>query len=57
MSAIAFENMLGSVYPITFSCYHAVFDVIETAMLYIGTFTTWQRVLYNVMHKFGELAH
>lgn len=54
MSAKAFEHILASVYPITFSCYHAVFDFKDVTTMYILTFDSWERVTYNLMHKFGE---
>lgn len=38
-AAKSFENMLGSLYPITFACYHSLFEYIEVAELYGDTLT------------------
>ena len=38
-AAISFENVLASVYPITFSCYTSIFEFGDTADYYMSTFT------------------
>jgi len=27
----------------------------NTLVMYVGTFSSWQRVLYNLMHKVGDI--
>jgi hypothetical protein len=50
-AAKSFENMLGSLYPITFSCYHSLFEYIEVAELYGDTMTDGLQLVYNLIHK------
>lgn len=43
--------MLGSLYPITFSCYHSLFEYVEVAETYGDTLTDGLQLLYNLIHK------
>ena len=52
-SAESFETILGTVYPITFSCYQSVWEFYDTALLYASTFTSFTQISYNLVHKMG----
>ena len=52
-SATDFEHILASIYPITYSCYHTIFDVKDVTMIYLASFSSFERVLFNLMHKVG----
>lgn len=38
-SAESFEHILGSIYPITFSCYYSMYEYVEVAKEYGTTLT------------------
>lgn len=50
-SAESFEHILGSIYPITFSCYHSLYEYGEVAATYGTTLTDGLQLLYNLIHK------
>ena len=54
-SAVSFENILGSLYPITFSCYHSLYEYGEIAVMYGATIADGLQLLYNIIHKLGNI--
>jgi len=54
-SAESFENILGSLYPITFACYHSIFEYGEVAVLYGETIADGLQLVYNLIHKLGNI--
>lgn len=54
-SATSFEEILGTVYPITFSCYYSLFEFYETGVLYASTFQSFSQIAYNMVHKLGVI--
>ena len=54
-ATVSFENILGSVHPITFSCYESVFEFGETADSYMETLSDFGKVSYNLIHKLGDI--
>jgi hypothetical protein len=54
-SAISFESLLSTLYPITYSCYMSGFEFADVTKMYIATFSSAERVLYNLMHKVGQI--
>ena len=54
-SAISFESLLSALYPITYACYMSGFEFADVTKMYIATFSSAERVLYNLMHKVGTI--
>ena len=54
-SAESFGAILGSLHPITYSCYHAVFEYGDVAVLYGEAIMDGLQLLYNIIHKLGNL--
>ena len=55
LAAFSFENILGSVHPIAFSCYESVYDFGSTGDYYMDTFSDFSKVTYNLIHKLGAI--
>ena len=51
----AFENILASVHPISFSCYSSVDEFSDTWAYYLETFEDFSKISYNLVHKMGNL--
>lgn len=51
----AFENMLASVHPISFSCYSSIDEFSGTWEYYLDTFSDFNKISYNLVHKMGNL--
>lgn len=54
-SAETFESILGSLHPITFSCYHSVFEYGDVGIMYGEAIVDGLQLLYNIIHKLGKL--
>lgn len=54
-AAVSAENVLAAVHPITYSCYHSVFEYGETSDYYMDTFSDFSKVSYNLIHKLGKI--
>lgn len=54
-AAFSFENILGSVHPITFSCYESTYEFGATGDYYADTFQDFSKVTYNLIHKLGSI--
>ena len=54
-SAESFENILGSLYPITYACYHSAFEYGEIAIIFGETLIDGLQLLYNMIHKLGNI--
>lgn len=51
----AFEAILASVHPITYSCYSSVDEFGETSDHYMETFSSFSKITYNLVHKLGNI--
>ena len=54
-AAVAAENVLASVHPITFSCYESLYEYGDTADYYMETTEDFSIVSYNLIHKLGKI--
>lgn len=54
-SAISFENILSSLFPITFSCYHSAFEYADIGIVFGETLIDGLQLLYNMIHKLGNI--
>merc|ERR1712038_498450 len=54
-SAVSFENILGSLYPITYACYHSAFEYGEIGIIFGETLIDGLQLLYNIIHKLGNI--
>ena len=54
-SAESFQNILSTFYPITYSCYHSLFEYIDAAETYGDTIADGLQLLYNIIHKLGNI--
>merc|ERR1712038_991895 len=54
-SAVSFENILGSLYPITYACYHSAFEYGEIGIIFGETLIDGLQLLYNMIHKLGNI--
>lgn len=54
-AATSAENVLAAVHPITFSCYTSVSEFGETIDYYMDTFSDFNKVTYNLIHKLGAI--
>lgn len=54
-AAVSAENVLAAIHPITFSCYHSLFEFGETADYYSASFSDFNKVSYNLIHKLGKI--
>ena len=54
-SAVSFENILGSLYPITYACYHSIYEYGEIGVIFGETLIDGLQLLYNMIHKLGNI--
>lgn len=54
-SAVSFENVLGSIHPITYSCFMAFNDLSTSEGGYAGTITDFRKLSYNMIHEMGKI--
>ena len=54
-SAESFESILRSLHPITFSCYHSVFEYGDVGIMYYEAIADGLQLLYNIIHKLGNI--
>jgi hypothetical protein len=54
-NAIEFQMLLETVYPITFSCYYAGYEMKATMDNYLENFGQQDAMMYNSVHKLGSL--
>lgn len=54
-AGISTYRVLKSIDPIVFSCYYTVFEYYLAMGLYVGTLTSWNKLLYNLTHNMGPI--
>jgi len=54
-ATVSAENVLAAVHPITFSCYTSIFEFGATGDFYMDTFSDFDKVSYNMIHKLGSI--
>lgn len=54
-AAVSAENVLEAIHPITFSCYTSIFEFGATGDYYMDTFSDFNKVTYNMIHKLGNI--
>ena len=48
-------NLLRAIEPVINSCYMSAFDYSISFTLYVGTITSWEKMLYNIAHNLGNI--
>ena len=49
------ENVLEAVHPIAYSCYTSIDEFGQTSEYYMDTFSDFNKVSYNLIHKLGNI--
>ena len=48
-------NLLRAIDPVINNCYMSAFDYSISFTLYVGTITSWEKMLYNICHNLGNI--
>lgn len=48
-------NLLRAIDPVINNCYMSAFDYSISFTLYVGTITSWEKMLYNLAHNLGNI--
>ena len=54
-SAQNVEDLLTTVHPLTYGCYHSIEELSQISMSYLSTFEDFHSVTYNIVHKLGNI--
>ena len=54
-AAVSAENVLEAVHPIAYSCYTSIDEFGQTSEYYMDTFSDFNKVSYNLIHKLGKI--
>ena len=54
-AAVSAENVLEAVHPIAYSCYTSIDEFGQTSEYYMDTFSDFNKVSYNLIHKLGNI--